>query len=156
MGPKLLIVALGLALIAASTGSAEELHSPDHAKALAERAAHHIGEVGPQQALDDFNDPRNGYIRDDLFPFAYSAEGIVLCCNPLHALVGRDAKSFRDSDGKAFGQEIIDTVNAHGSGWVEYRMTNPRSRKIEDKISYVIKVGNIIVGAGAYKPTGAK
>jgi cytochrome c len=93
---------------------------------------------------------------DDLFPFAYSDDGIVLCCNPLHALVGRDAKSFRDSGGKAFGQEMIATVHGQGSGWVEYRMTNPRSRKIEDKVSYVIRVGDVIVGVGVYTPRGAK
>jgi cytochrome c len=157
VGSKLLIAAAGLAaLLATSAGLAQERHTPDEAKALAERAARHIGEVGPRQAIADFNDPANGYLIGELFPFAYNAEGIAICCYPMRALVGHDAKNFRDSDGKAFGQEIIATANAQGSGWVEYRMTNPQSRKLEDKVSYVIKAGDVIVGVGVYKPSGAR
>jgi hypothetical protein len=51
MGPKALIVAIGLAAsLAATAGLAHERDTPDEAKAkaLAEQAARHIAEVGPQ------------------------------------------------------------------------------------------------------------
>jgi signal transduction histidine kinase len=41
-----------------------------------------------------------------------------------------------------------------GKGWVEYSWYNPCSRKLEPKASYILRVGDFIVGVGAYKKPG--
>jgi hypothetical protein len=126
--------------------------TPVEAKALAERAAAHMLEVGPEQALRDFNDP-DGTFRDrDLFVVTYDPERKVASAIGVKAYLGRDATGFVDADGKEFGKEIIATAEKSGTGWVEYRMTNPITMKVELKTSYVIKVGDYIVFVGAYRP----
>jgi hypothetical protein len=38
-----------------------------------------------------------------------------------------------------------------GNGWVDYKWPNPITNKIEDKSSYVEKMGDYFVGVGIYK-----
>lgn len=56
----------------------------------------------------------------------------------------------KDVEGKEFGKEIIDVAKSSGTGWVEYRMTNPVTRKVGLKRSWVIGMGDgyvLFVGA---------
>jgi len=150
MRANALLIATALAL-AAAPALAEERGTPAQAQALAERAAKRIAEIGAEQAIKEFNDPAGGFVLGDIFPFVYAPDGKTECCSNMRALVGRDARSFKDSDGKEFGKEIINLANERGTGWVSYRMTNPVTRKIEDKVTYIIKVDGYIVGVGAYR-----
>ncbi|MDR3538233.1 MAG: cache domain-containing protein [Acetobacteraceae bacterium] len=126
--------------------------TPDEAKALAERAAAHMRAVGAQQAIADFSDPAGSYRDRNLFVVTYDPQRKVVSSVGVPAYLGRDATRFRDDDGKEFGKAIIATAETHGAGWVDYRMTNPASRKVERKSSYVIKVGDYILMVGAYRP----
>ena len=124
----------------------------EEARALAERAAAHMRDVGPQQALKDFNDPNGKFVDRDLFVVTYGPDRKVVSSVFVKAYLGRDATRFVDSDGREFGKEIIATAEKSGTGWVEYRMTNPATMKVELKRSYVIKVGDYILFVGAYRP----
>ncbi len=126
--------------------------TPDDAKALAERAARHMREVGAKQAIADFSNPAGSYVDRNLFVVTYDPQHKVVSSLGVPAYLGRDATRFRDDDGKEFGQEVIATAQARGAGWVDYRMTNPTSMKVEVKTSYVIKVDDYIVLVGAYRP----
>jgi signal transduction histidine kinase len=57
----------------------------------------------------------------------------------------------KDVEGHLFGQEIIDLARTKGSGWVDYRMTNPATRKIAQKTSWVVRVDDYVLFVGAYK-----
>jgi signal transduction histidine kinase len=47
---------------------------------------------------------------------------------------------------------MIDIVNGPGSGWVDYKWPNPLTNKIEDKTSYVAKLGEgYFVGVGVHQ-----
>jgi signal transduction histidine kinase len=41
-----------------------------------------------------------------------------------------------------------------GKGWIEYSWYNPCTRQMEPKASYIVRVGDFIVGVGAYKKPG--
>jgi len=139
------------AFIAVAFGSAmaADRGTPEEAKALAQKGATHVAEVGFEKACADFDNPNGGYQSKDLFIFAYSAEGKVVCGANVPALIGRDVTKFKDVDGKEFGKEIIAAGTA-GGGWVEYRMTHPVTKKIEAKKTYAVKAGDYILGCGAY------
>jgi cytochrome c len=124
----------------------------DEAKALAERAAIHMREAGPKQAIADFNDLNGGYCDRNLFVVTYDQQRKVVSSLRVPAYLGRDATRFLDEDGKEFGKAIIATAETNGAGWVDYRMTNPATMKVERKSSYVIQVGDYILIVGAYKP----
>jgi signal transduction histidine kinase len=50
-----------------------------------------------------------------------------------------------------FIKELIDEANAKGSGWVNYKWTNPASKKIDEKSTYFQKVDDVIFACGIYK-----
>jgi cytochrome c len=145
---------LGLALIGmfiVLLARAGEPATPDEAKALAEKAAAHMREVGPDQAIADFNRPDGGYVDRELFVVVYGPDNTIRTSIGVPVLLGKDATKLKDVEGKPFGQEIIDTAKTKGSGWVEYRMTNAATHKVAEKNSWVIRVGDYIVFVGAYK-----
>jgi len=56
-----------------------------------------------------------------------------------------------DADGKEFDNDIVALAMTKGSGWVDYRMTNPLTKKVERKSSWVRRVGDYVVFVGAYR-----
>ena len=87
--------------------------------------------------------------RSHLFVFVYSAPGKILCAPGIPALVGRDATVLKDVDGKEFGKMILAAATEAGD-WVEYRMTNPASKKVEPKKTYAVRSSDFVLGSGAY------
>ena len=46
---------------------------------------------------------------------------------------------------------MIALAKGPGSGWVDYKWPNPITDKIEDKSSYIEKMGDYFVGVGVYR-----
>jgi signal transduction histidine kinase len=148
-----ILLAAGFAtILAIGAGFAAERATLDEAKALAEKAAADMKAVGPEKAMAEFNDPKGGYQDRDLYVFVYTLDGKIVCIPGIPALLNRDATTLKDVDGKEFGKTVLEIARTTGSGWLDLRMTNPISKKIEPKRSYVIKTGDYIVGVGAYTP----
>jgi cytochrome c len=141
---------LSILLLAALPAYAADRGTPDEAKALAEKAAVHFKDVGVDKAIADFVKPDGGYVDRDLFVVVYSPDNKVMASYGIPALQGKDATTMKDTDGKEFGKAIIAAGKSGTPGWVEYRMTNPLTKKIEAKRSYVIQVGDYVVFVGAY------
>lgn len=47
--------------------------------------------------------------------------------------------------------EAVTMSKGPGSGWIDYKWPNPLTNKIEDKSSYVEKMGDYFVDVGVYK-----
>ena len=118
---------------------------------LVKKAVIHIKENGKEAALAEFNNANGKFVKGELYVFAYSLQGVIIAHPMNPKLVGKDMLEIKDADGKYFTKEFIATVNGPGKGWVDYRWTNPVSKKIEAKSSYVEKAGDIFVGCGIYK-----
>lgn len=125
----------------------------DDAVALVTKAVAHIKDVGREKALADIADAKGPFVKGELYVFAYSMQGVIIAHPMNPKLVGKDMLEVKDSDGKNFTKDFIATVNSPaGHGWVDYNWTNPVSKKIEPKSSYVAKAGNdIFVGCGIYR-----
>ena len=123
----------------------------DDALALVTKAVAHVKGVGKDKALASFNDPKGPFVKGELYVFAYTLKGVIIAHPMNPKLIGKDMTDVKDSDGKLFTRDFIATVNGPGKGWVEYNWTNPVSKKIEAKSSYVAKAGDIFVGCGIYK-----
>jgi len=121
------------------------------ATGLVKKAVIHIKENGKEAALAEFNNANGKFVKGELYVFAYSLQGVIIAHPMNPKLVGKDMLEIKDADGKYFTKEFIATVNGPGKGWVDYRWTNPVSKKIEAKSSYVEKAGDIFVGCGIYK-----
>jgi len=123
----------------------------ESAVALVKKGVTHVKEVGKEKALADFNDKNGKFVNGELYVFAYSLDGTIIA-HPMNAkLIGRNMYEVTDADGKFFTKDFIAAVKGPGKGWIDYRWTNPVSKKIEAKSSYVEKAGDILVGCGIYK-----
>ena len=132
---------------------AEGTHgTADEAKALVERAAAHIKDVGAEKAFADFDDKSNPAYHDrDLYIFVRSMDGNTVAHGANKGMIGHTSLDLKDADGKLYNKEMIELAQSKGSGWVDYRWVNPMDKKIEQKSSYIEKVGDYVVGAGFYK-----
>jgi hypothetical protein len=145
------VFALGFAAtLATSVSWAADPATPDDAKALAERAAAHFKDVGAAKAIADFNDANAGFVDRELFVIVDDPNHICVASFGVPLLVGKDATTFKDVEGKEFGKEIAEVAKSPGSGWVTYRMTNPATRKVGVKRSWVIGIDGYALAVGAW------
>jgi cytochrome c len=142
----LLAVAPALARADAAHGTADE------AKAMVERAVAMIQKDGAEKAFAAINDPATKDFHDrDLYVFVRSMDGNTVAHGANKGMIGHTSLDLKDADGKLYNKEMIDLANSKGNGWVDYRWVNPVDKKIEQKSSYIQKVGDYVVGAGFYK-----
>jgi TRAP-type uncharacterized transport system substrate-binding protein len=87
----------------------------------------------------------------DLYPFIYDLNGVNVAHGARTELVGKDLIDFKDQNGKFLIREMVGLAKGAGSGWVDYRWTNPMTMDVEDKSAYVEKMGEYFVGVGVYK-----
>ena len=114
-------------------------------------AASYLKANGMEKALDAVNDPAGEFVKGELYVFAFDLSGILLANATKPAMVGQNLLDVPDSAGKRFRREFIDLALKSGSGWVDYRILNPKSKEIEAKTSYIEKAGDLVFGCGIYK-----
>lgn len=145
------IIALTVGMLLLCLSGLATAAPKDDAVGLVRKAVAHIKEKGKDAAIADFNDKKGKFVKGELYVFAYSLHGVILAHPMNPKLIGKDMLEIKDADGKYFTKEFVSTVNGPGKGWVDYRWTNPISKKIEAKSSYLEKAGDIFVGCGIYK-----
>jgi signal transduction histidine kinase len=105
---------------------------------------------GRKKTLTEMSNPRGAFVQGSLYCFAYDLEGTVIAHPINSSLIGGKLHDIPDESGKFFRREIIFKAKKHGSGWVEYRYTEPKSGKVQQKITYFEKYDNIIFCCGFY------
>src|SRR5215469_4802489 len=144
---------IALIAIAPALARADAAHgSADEAKAMVERAVAMIKSQGADKAFAAINDPASKDFHDrDLYVFVRSMDGNTVAHGANKGMIGHTSLDLKDADGKLYNKEMIDLATSKGSGWVDYRWVNPVDKKIEQKSSFILKVGDYVVGAGFYK-----
>lgn len=136
--------------LAAPAGAAE-FGSKEEAKALVEKAATYLQTNGKDKAAAAFSDPKGAFVDRDLYVImANLSDGERLShINPR--MLGKSFVGYKDVDGKEYGDEIMEVARTNGSGWVDYKFTNPLTKQIADKSSFVLRSGDFVLVCGAYK-----
>jgi signal transduction histidine kinase len=122
----------------------------EEAQAMATKAADFLKKEGSETAFAAFNaggDWRNG----DLYVFVLDKTGTWRASGARPELVGKNELNTADADGKLFIKEI---VAIDKTGWVDYKFKSPADdqvHQVHPKNSYFVRVGDFLVGAGAYK-----
>lgn len=140
-----------MATCLAAPALAQEVGTAEQAKVLLGRAIAEVGKSGVEAAYKAFSDPKGAFVERDLYVFCFDTNGIMRAHGGNPALLGKDFSPIKDSDGQLFVSEMIKLAIAKGEGWVDYKWPNPATKKIENKSSYVNKVGNDVCGVGIYK-----
>ncbi len=121
------------------------------AEALVKKAITYYRSVGKDKALLDLSDPRGKFVDGELYVTVYDATGKNLAHGANLKMVGKNWMELKDADGKAFIKERIDLANKQGTGWQTYKWTNPVSKQIETKYTFVEKADGVIFACGAYR-----
>lgn len=138
--------------VVTSVYAAEKRSTVMDAKKMVEKAVAYVKANGEEKAVKEFNNPKGKFVKGDLYIFALDPKGVSLANPNLPKLVGTNLYDKPDSKGKLHRKEMVYVANSQGSGWVTYHQLNPTTKKDEAKISYIQKVGNLIIGCGAYLP----
>jgi cytochrome c len=120
------------------------------AQAIVEKAAAYATANSPDQLVAEVNKKDGEFNKGELYVFVYDMNG-TLIADPINKnLVGQNNTAKPDAEGKMFRKEFVETAKTKGSGWVDYKYLNPVSGKVEPKISYVKKQGDLVIIAGIY------
>jgi signal transduction histidine kinase len=125
----------------------------EEAKAMVDKADAYMKANGKDKAIAEFNNPKGQFVKGDLYIIAQDYDGIMLANGGNPKLVGQNHFGLKDSSGKSFVKEMIEVSKTKGSGTVEYNWTNPVSKKIQPKVTYLKKAdaGNFYIGCGFFK-----
>jgi cytochrome c len=138
---------LASALLAAPVAFATDHATSDDAKALAIKAADYLKSVGPDKAFPEF-DAKDGAWHDrDLYVTVQDSKGVMVAHGTNPGLIGRNVLELKDVDGKPFNRDIQTVKDV---GWVSFKWQNPLTKAVGTKTQYNVRVGNYIVGVGAY------
>ena len=123
------------------------------AMALVDKAVAYYKANGKDKAYPEFNNKSGQFVNKDLYIFVMDWNGTLLAHGANEKLINQPTGDLKDSDGKYFMREMVKVAQTKGTGWVDYKWTNPVTKKIEQKSSYVKRVGNenLLIGCGIYK-----
>jgi cytochrome c len=148
---KLATLAFAAALTASGLALAQDMATPDEAKAMSQKAQTAVNEMGKDKAFAAFKDENGDFRAKDLYVFCMDMDGVMLLHPLKPELEGKNLRDF-DKYGDKLFQDMIDTVKESGEGWVDYKWPYPGSDEVREKTSYVM--GNdegFFCGVGAYK-----
>ncbi len=152
---KKVVLFAGLAIfLMAGFCFAEERGTAKDAEMLVKNAVAYYQANGKAKALAEFSNP-NGKFADipkGLFIFAYDFTGKCVAQGANPGMVGKDLIGLKDPDGKPLIKDMIEIAKSKGKGWYDYKWSNPATKKMELKSSYVERVEDIMVGCGFYRP----
>lgn len=127
--------------------------TPEQAKAMVEKAIAYAKANGPEKAYKEFNTPGSQFFNGELYIFAYDTQGNCLALGGNPKMAGKNLIDMKTADGKFLIKDFIEIVKTKGEGWYDYKWTNPETKKMQDKSSYIKKIPGTetFLGSGFYK-----
>ncbi len=147
---RMWMVLAGLAMFC-GVASAEVWTKADAVK-MVEKANAYYKANGRGKLLAELNTKNGQFHKGELYVIAVDMKHTMLA-HPINPkLVGKNTLDVPDTDGKYFRRENLEVARTKGSGWVDYKYTNPTNGKSEAKTGYVFKADDdLILVCGVYK-----
>lgn len=125
--------------------------NPADAIAIVEKGLSYVQKNGKDALIKEINNKNPDFIKGDIYLYVRAMDGTVLA-HPINPkLIGKNMITLPDGNGKFFRKEIIELAQTKGKGWVDYRYNNPVTKEMEDKSTYLVRSGDVILEAGIYK-----
>jgi len=135
----------GVVTAAGKQGTAAE------AEAMVKKAIAMAKAKGKDAAFAEINNPKGRFTDRDLYVFVYDMSGKCVAHGQNLKMIGKELIDMKDADGKAFVKDRVEIAKTKGSGWQDYKFTNPVTKTIENKRAYVERYEDFIFGSGVYK-----
>lgn len=145
------LCALFLSLIAMNAAAGESRPTAKDAIALVNQANTYLVSHGRSQFLATISTPTGEFNKGNIYVFVYNMSGVMMAHPVNPKLIGVNLYDVPDTDGKYFRRDIVSLAKTHKSGWVDYRYRNPKTGKVEQKSTYILASGDLILAAGIYK-----
>ena len=137
--------------VAMGTAQAADQGTAAEAEAMVKKAVAYIKANGNEKAYEEITNGKQFKDRD-LYLFVYDMTGKNLAHGANAKLVGKDLSGLKDPDGKMLLPPLVEIAKTKGKGWSEsFKFRNPLTEKMEPKIVYVERVGDVFIGCGIYK-----
>ena len=143
---RMRVVIAALSLISAVAWAGGRA-TPDEAKVMAVKAAAYLKSVGPQKAFAAFDQKSGPWHDRDLYVTVEDNKGVMVAHGTNPGLIGMSVLDLRDVTGKPFNHAIQAIKTA---GWVTYQWQDPLTKTVRTKKAYEVRVGEYIIGVGAY------
>jgi uncharacterized protein len=131
--------------------AASQFGTRDEAVAMVHRAQEMFKRLGPEGAVKAVRSKAPGTIDRDLYTYIIDQNGVVMANGAIATMTpGTNLFNARDQNGKYFMREQLEVCKGPGSGWVDFRWLSPVTQTIEDKSSYIERMGDYCVGVGIY------
>lgn len=119
---------------------------------IAVKAAALVKDDGIEAARKAF-DTDGEFKHGEIYVNVVSDNGIRLIYPPAPAGENIDVIDAQDVDGKYLIKDILDLAKTKGEGWTTYRWTNPTTKKLAEKTTYVKSVPErgCVVYVGIYE-----
>ncbi len=148
---KKVLLAVLICLLTVSFAFAQEKGTAKEAQDLVAKAIAYYKAEGKDKAFAAINDPKGQFAKKDLYVFVFDFNVVCLAHGANKALIGKNLKELKDSNGKQFMNEMAQDAKTKGKGWVDYNWTNPTTKKIDAKSTYYQREGDYFFGCGIYK-----
>jgi TRAP-type uncharacterized transport system substrate-binding protein len=124
----------------------------DEAVAMVHRVQEMYKKLGPQGTFDAVKHKAPGTIDRDLYVYILDMNGVVMANGAIPTMTtGTNLYNARDQNGKYFVREKLELCKASRPGWVDFRFLNPKTQTIEDKSSYIERMGDYCAAVGIYR-----
>ena len=120
----------------------------DEAKAMAEKAAALVATQG-EKAFPAFDDPNGEFHKGELYVVVIDKTGTIRA-HINSKLIGVNMWDATDQDGVKFTQLGWKATEQSETAWINYKFTNPDTKKIQPKKAWVHRVGDYVVQTGIY------
>lgn len=148
VGP--LLVVLAFAMVAPAAGAGEQ-GTREQAVQMVRRVQEMFDRAGPEPTFRAINARSPEFYDGDRYVFISDLNGVTVAHGDRPVLVGKNLISLKDQDGRFLIREMIAIARGPGSGWIDYKWPNPRTKKMAEKSSYIERMGDYFVGVGIYK-----
>jgi cytochrome c len=148
---KIALMGILVGLLCVNFAFAQEKGTASEAKALLSRAVAYYKANGKDKAFAQFNKTTGRFVHSDLYIYVIDLKGDILAHGADATLIGVHLIDLPDATGKEFIKAIIDDAKVKKKGVMDYKWTNPQTKKIEQKSTFYEKVGEAIIICGYYK-----
>jgi signal transduction histidine kinase len=124
--------------------------SKHRAKEWVAKAIEFYKASGKEIALAEFTNTHGPFVQEEMYIFVLDSRGNMVAHGVNEKYADKSFMDLKDSTGKNFIREIVETANAKGSGWVEYQWYNPTTKKTKPKSLYFEKIDDLIICSGIY------
>ena len=150
------LVMIGMAVLvmfgfAGNGFAAEKRGTAAEAEKMVKKAIAMAKAKGNDATFAEINNKNGQFTDRDLYVFVYDMGGKVAAHGLNPKMIGKELIDMKDADGKEFVKERVEIAKTRGSGWQDYKFTDPITKMIEHKRAYVERHGDLIFGCGIYK-----